>query len=275
MSTYNFTQAPHQSVEIAVTNKEHGDMIVTIKQDALSNGAHGLFYNVHSDTGDQLFSDIEMTEAGIALDSSSESLSSSVLSDDDPLSLVSTSDTLVKYQLDKGSVTLEIGQASLTIEHSADSLILNGAAIAFERDASLHDVIHYMPTLKKIMNPQQLNLAASLTKGSESQFYKNKLVELARLFENMPKTYEQDGKGSSAIAYLHYFRGGTDAYIIEKDSEEEQIQAMAYVDLGYGFEAGYVSIQEYLDCGLELDFHFKPQEIKEVLSEKSDLSNTP
>lgn len=58
----------------------------------------------------------------------------------------------------------------------------------------------------------------------------------------MDKTYEQDGKGEESIAYLHYFRGSADWYILEKDSEPEQFQAFGWADLGGGGELGYISI---------------------------------
>ena len=61
-----------------------------------------------------------------------------------------------------------------------------------------------------------------------------------------------DGKGDDAVVYLHYFRGGMDWYITEKDMEEEQHQAFGLADLGYGGELGYISIQELIDNGVSL-----------------------
>ncbi|CAM3834843.1 hypothetical protein VRRI112168_02265 [Vreelandella rituensis] len=43
------------------------------------------------------------------------------------------------------------------------------------------------------------------------------IQELANTVSSMPVTYEQDGLGDQAIAYLHYFMGGADFFITEKD----------------------------------------------------------
>lgn len=84
----------------------------------------------------------------------------------------------------------------------------------------------------------------------------------------MPKTYEQDGKGLKAIAYLHYFTGNADWYITEKDmsdpDEPGQLQAFGLANLGYGGELGYISIVELLKRGAELDYHFEPCPLDEI-----------
>ena len=87
-------------------------------------------------------------------------------------------------------------------------------------------------------------------------------AEAAAIIDTMPKTYEQDGLGDQAIASLHYFLGGCDWYITEKDAEAPdslgQHQAFGWADLGGGGELGYISLVELLANGAELDFHFRP-----------------
>ena len=82
----------------------------------------------------------------------------------------------------------------------------------------------------------------------------------------MPKTYEQDGNGGDAIVSLHYFKGGMEWYILERDKSDEQEQAFGLADLGDGGELGYISIQELIENGAEIDLYFTPHPIK-VLTE--------
>ena len=70
------------------------------------------------------------------------------------------------------------------------------------------------------------------------------------------------------MAHLHYFLGGADWWLIEKDSDPDnagQIQAFGIADLGMGAELGYISIPEILACGAELDYYFAPKTVAEIL----------
>lgn len=118
--------------------------------------------------------------------------------------------------------------------------------------------------LKRFMNGHQIAAMVGNFQGEEGQYFQDKFIEIARTIDAMPKTYEQDGKGDKAVAYLHYFKGSVDAYITEKDIETEQHQAFGLVDIGYGPELGYVSIVELIANGLELDLHFEPTTIGEI-----------
>ena len=100
----------------------------------------------------------------------------------------------------------------------------------------------------------------------EKQYIFDKCVEMVDIIKNMPVTYEQDGKGKHAIAHLHYFKGGMDWYITEKDTETEQLQAYGHANLGFGFgELGYISIAELIQNDIELDLHFTPKTLEEIL----------
>lgn len=121
--------------------------------------------------------------------------------------------------------------------------------------------------LKGFMSRPQLFIVAALSRGEERKFFIEKMNELAERIRTMPATYGQDGKGHNAIAYLHYFLGGMDWYITEKDSEPEQLQAMGVANLGplgNGPELGYISLVEILAHGAELDFHFTPKPLKDI-----------
>jgi len=117
---------------------------------------------------------------------------------------------------------------------------------------------------RAFIGASQMAAISVCIRGEEGQFFKDKLCELSALISSMPKTYEQDGKGEDAIAYLHYFKGAADWYITEKDMEAEQHQAFGLADLGYGGELGYISLVEILGAGAELDLYFKPRTLAEI-----------
>ena len=47
----------------------------------------------------------------------------------------------------------------------------------------------------------------------------------------MPQTYQQEELGNQAIVYLHYFHGGADWYVTERDMDGPQHQAFGLADL--------------------------------------------
>ena len=119
--------------------------------------------------------------------------------------------------------------------------------------------------LKPFIGRAQLSTMRQFAKGEEKVFFITRMVEMAALIHSMPKTYEQDGKGGQAVAYLHYFTPSADWYITEKDSESDgQHQAFGLADLGMGAELGYISIVELLENGAELDLHFTPRTLEQV-----------
>jgi hypothetical protein len=106
-------------------------------------------------------------------------------------------------------------------------------------------------------------------KNEEHQHFRDMLRNLAEHIRTMPKTYEQDGLGDQAKVYLHYFRGGCDWYITEKDSDpdgEGQMQAFGYANLDdpENAELGYISIQELIENNVELDLYWNPKPLAAV-----------
>ena len=127
-----------------------------------------------------------------------------------------------------------------------------------------------MKTLRGFVPANQMKVIGELYKGEEEEFFLAKLIEYARRVATMPQTYEQDGKGDDAIAYLHYFTGGCDWYITEKDIEAEQLQAFGYANLGYGGEIGYISLVEICQHPrVELDLHFTPTKLSVIKQSKA------
>ncbi len=119
--------------------------------------------------------------------------------------------------------------------------------------------------LKPFIGHGQLSAMRQACKGEEGNWFIVRMVELAAEILAMPKTYEQDGMGDSAVVHLHYFTGGADWYITERGTETDQSQAFGLADLFQdGGELGYISIQELIENGAELDLHFNPRTLAQV-----------
>jgi len=133
-----------------------------------------------------------------------------------------------------------------------------------------------LQTVKGFIGRNQLRAMVDICRGEEREFMLDKIIEYGSRIDTMPRTYEQDGKGDDAIAYLHYFKGGMDWYITEKDKEAEQLQAFGLSDFGYGEpELGYINIEELTKHGVELDLYFIPKtigRIKEFLKSAGKLA---
>jgi len=118
--------------------------------------------------------------------------------------------------------------------------------------------------LRLFMSTQQLNAIAAGCCSEERQYFIGKIAEYANRIATMPATYEQESKGDQAIVYLHYFKGGCDWYITEKDVEPLQHQAFGLANLGYGGELGYISIIELISHNVELDLHWTPKPLAAI-----------
>ena len=148
-------------------------------------------------------------------------------------------------------------------------------ALEMERQAVKHGVCNYpgiglgrcfSESLRTILPVGQRQFVESLLYAiNEDTRLEAKAIiasaeEQARVFESMPKTGEQDGKGDKAVAYLHFFTpiGNGDWWIIERDMESRQLQAFGLVRL-FDTEIGYINIEELQACPqVELDFYWKP-----------------
>jgi len=132
------------------------------------------------------------------------------------------------------------------------------------KDYTKMEALEAIKIIRGFMPANELKVMVDNMRKEEKQFFFNKSVEIAEIIKNMPVTYEQDGKGKNAVAYLHYFKGSGDWYITEKDKETEQLQAFGLADLGYGGELGYISIEELVSSGIELDLYFTPKTLGEI-----------
>ena len=124
---------------------------------------------------------------------------------------------------------------------------------------------HWMPYSQRIALTQALS-------GEEGNYFATLLTELKARIEAMPKTYEtEDTPMKDKVIHLHYFRGGIDAWIVEKDigdgtEDLRQLQAFGLQSFSGLPEAewGYISIAELISYEVELDLYWTPKTVKEL-----------
>ena len=117
--------------------------------------------------------------------------------------------------------------------------------------------------LRKFICSKQLAAIDNAMRGEEQAYFFQKVVDLAELITSIPVTYETDGQGQNAVAYLHYFTAGCDWYITELDVLVEQHQAFGLADMGCP-EFGYISIVELLANNGELDLYWSPKPLRDI-----------
>jgi hypothetical protein len=130
-----------------------------------------------------------------------------------------------------------------------------------------------LAALRGFIGREQLLCLAQLCHGEERAEFRESIVALAERVRLMPQTYGNQGVDRlDVVAHLHYFTPSADFYITEKDKgspddspEDYQSQAFGYADLGFGAEGGYISLPEILAAGAELDLHWDPTPVREVL----------
>lgn len=135
---------------------------------------------------------------------------------------------------------------------------------AHQKAYSMEDVLRVIPTVKHFLPRAQLAVLGDAWRGEEREWFKAKLIELFQTITTMPQTYQQDGKGNDAVAYLHYFARDCDWYITERDMDlHDQRQAFGLCCI-WEQELGYVSISEIVAAGAELDLYFEPATLREI-----------
>ena len=128
--------------------------------------------------------------------------------------------------------------------------------------------------LKHFIGRDQLSVVLAACKSEEGKYFRDMLVTLKSTIGNMPKSYETDGQGDEATATLHYFNGGSDWYITEKDAGAPDDEDQGVQEQAFGFaclngdtenaEMGYISIAELIKHGVELDLYYAPKTIGDI-----------
>ena len=117
--------------------------------------------------------------------------------------------------------------------------------------------------LKHFMPESERKALLESLEGEEGNAIAETVMDMCHTIFNMPLPHETEDQ-EDPIAYLHYFHGSLDAYITERDTSGDQLQAFGKINLGYGTELGYISILELIECGVELDLYFKPVPLSQV-----------
>lgn len=126
---------------------------------------------------------------------------------------------------------------------------------------------------------QRLALLDAL-RGEEGEAIAEVVMRAVNRIRGTPLTCQTEGEETSEkLLHLHYFMGGVDAWIVERDvgegdteapgaGENDQIQAYGKITLfGGGWEEaewGYISIYELIQYGVELDLYWEPKPVKEM-----------
>ncbi len=128
-----------------------------------------------------------------------------------------------------------------------------------------------LKAVKSFIPRLQMIVLLGFTDGQEGPFFREKIREIVQTVRTMPQTYEQDGLEDQAVAHLHYFAGGMDWYITEKDMDGGIDQAFGYVVPHRNpdhAELGYISIREIAGIReAEIDLHFQPKTLADIKSE--------
>jgi len=126
---------------------------------------------------------------------------------------------------------------------------------------------HAGTTLKPFISRSQALALGNGLAGEESDWFAQIITDYAARIQTMPQTYQTEDQ-ADPLVYLHYFRGGWDWFITEKDSDpdgEGQLQAFGLVR-GFEEELGYINLPEILAAGAELDLHWTPKPLSAVRS---------
>jgi len=126
-------------------------------------------------------------------------------------------------------------------------------------------------TLVHFISSSQLCALQANLNGEERQYFLSLLRDLENRILHMPKPYETTEQGIAAPVSLHYFKGNSDWYIVEKDSSEAQLQAFGYACLNndkINAEMGYINIAELIQCDVELDLYWQPTALRNVIDKK-------
>lgn len=130
-------------------------------------------------------------------------------------------------------------------------------------------VLATIEAVRPFVPVMQLKTLVSGLRGEERGYFRECLRAIEKIVTTMPATYGQDGLGDDAVIHLHYFLGGCDWWITEKDIEGGIDQAFGLVDLGHGPELGYISIAELVRVkAMDLDLHWEPQTLAQVKAKK-------
>lgn len=130
-------------------------------------------------------------------------------------------------------------------------------------------MLRTMEYVRPFIPVAQFKTMAAGLRGEERAFFREAFRDLETTIAAMPVTYQQSELGDDAVVHLHYFMGGADWWVTEKDMDGGTPQAFGLVDLGHGPELGYISIDELVRVrGMNVDLHWKPVTLAQLKARK-------
>jgi len=123
-----------------------------------------------------------------------------------------------------------------------------------------------MLNLNQFISKSQLSIIRSCIRGEEGEYFRDKIANLKNTIATMPKTYETE-EIEDPHATLHYFSPSSDWWIIERDQEQDQLQAFGFACLNnddWSAELGYINIAELIAHDVELDLYYSPRRISQI-----------
>lgn len=137
-------------------------------------------------------------------------------------------------------------------------------------------IIRALGTVQAFVPRVQFKCLIDGLRGEERTFFREKLRYLEVTVNTMPVTYAQSELGDEAVVHLHYFMGGMDWWITEKDVQGGTPQAFGLVDMGDGPELGYISIDDLVATrGMDVDLHWEPKTLAQVKAERYPAKPEP
>ena len=122
-----------------------------------------------------------------------------------------------------------------------------------------------LEVLKPFITWGQMQVLWSLCRqGEEKAYFRQRVMDLAATIKAMPKTYETDGQGLKAVAFLHYYTPAFDFYITEKDREGSGTRQAFGLACAHEREIGYINIRQLVEAGAELDLHWTPKTLADI-----------
>ncbi len=132
--------------------------------------------------------------------------------------------------------------------------------------------------LRKFVSTFEYESLSDMMMGEEKEAGFEILDRVGAILETMPSTYDTENiPVEQKIVFLHYFKGGSDWYIVEKDKLPVQRQAFGYAILNgdeMNGEWGYISIMELIMANVELDFYWDPKPFGEVVEKEKEGGET-
>lgn len=105
-------------------------------------------------------------------------------------------------------------------------------------------------------------------KGSAEHF--EIVADMRERIADMPTSYSTTDQGDDAMVWLHYFNAASDWWLTEKDAEGSgRRQCFGFARLNgdsQNAELGYVDVRELVENGVELDLHWTPVRLGDIVA---------